>query len=524
MEPKNVNWTALEIHYNILICKELRGELTEEDRAYLNDMAGKRGQSVRDYLWNMLDMAKSALKKTDCEAGCDKDPKADTSPKEPVGQESISVEPVGQDTSQVLSDPSESEKETWRDDEKSTIQPIIEYLGFSQHCKSQYAEQDDCAVKKVNNQGNSAVYNLVHRAMSGKLTIGEINKFETVAGGDGQQLSPDERQAYEEYAENRGQTLQECLQLLSEINCFVRVTGQPEFDPDEKHAGMIDHYGRIPLFLPEVFANKDVMRTSEGRIVLAGIISLQTDEMKAQTKGRGKWPRETAVSVAKVWIKKYASILRNGEDVYADDRAIIWSTVSSALKRAHEEASGLLKHELCASYVEKAQVDAICGWLRATKEWFPPQLPWDAPKNVHEGLELLLDRFGLSGRPPAAVPAEISATAPNPPVPLTGNEEQGCAPVSPEQPASQKTPDAVGKLVILEWHKCLKYDGELFTIHGDERWNDIRTLMEAKGEFVKLEKGFPQRFAKNDAQRFKKLATEPEGPGRNGTGRYRIKP
>ena len=524
MEPKNVNWTALEIHYNILICKELRGELTEEDRAYLNDMAGKRGQSVRDYLWSMLDMAKSALKKTDCEAGRDKDLKADINPIEPVGQDSKTVEPVGQDTNRVISDPPESEEETRRDDEKCTIQPVIEYLGFSQHCNSQYAEQEDCAVKKVNNQSNSAVYNLVHRAMSGKLTIGEIKKFEIAADGAGQQLSQDEKQAYEEYAENRGQTLQECLQLLLEINCFVRVTGQPEFDPEDKHAGMIDHCGRIPLFLPEAFANKDVMRTSEGRIVLAGIISLQTDEMIAQTKGRGKWPMEAAVSVAKVWIKKYASMLRNGEDVYADDRAIIWSTVSSALERAHEAASGLLKHALCASYVEKAQVETICGWLRDTKVSFPPQLPWDAPKNIREGVELLMDKFYLSGKPPAAVPAEISASAPNPPEPLTGNGEQGCAPVSPEQPASQKTPDAVGKLVILELNKCLKYDGEHFTIHGDERWNDIRALMDANGEYVELEEGFPQRFAQGDARRFRMVATEAEGAGRNGTGRYRITP
>jgi len=402
MEPKNVNWTALDIYYNNMIYKELRGELTEEDRAYLNDMAGKRGQSVRDYLWGMLDMAKSALKKTDCQAGRDKDPKADINPKEPVGQESNTVEPVGQDTNRVISDPPESEEETRRDEEKCTIQPIVEYLGFNQRCNSQYAKKEDCAVKTVNNQRNSAVCNVVHRAMSGKLTIGEIKKFELAADGASQQLSHEERQAYEEYAENRGQTLQECLQLLSEINCFVRVTGQQEFDPEEKHVGMIDHYGRIPLFLPEALANRDVMRASEGRMVLIGIISLQTDEMKAQTKGRGKWPRETAVSVAKGWVRKYVSMLRNVEHVFADDRADVGCAVSSALKRAHEAASGLIKNALCASYVEKAQVEATCGWLRDTIENFPPQLPWDAPKNIREGLELLMDKFERSEKPPVA--------------------------------------------------------------------------------------------------------------------------
>ena len=432
-------------------------------------------------------------------------------------------EPAGQDLDRVITDLVQSEESIRRDGEATcSVQPIFDYLGFLQHCKSQYAEQADCAVRKINNERNNTVYNLVNRAMSGKLTIGEIKKFKLAADGDGQQLSRDERLAFKEYAENRGQTLQECLQLLSEINCFVRVTGQPEFDPDDNHAGMIDHCARIPLFLPEALANKDVLRTSEGRMVLIGIIALQTDEMKAHAKGRGKWPSETAVSVAKVWIKKYASMLHNGEDVYADDRAIVGSAVSNALKWAHVEASGLLKNALCVSHVEKAQVDAVCGWLRDTKTNFPPQLPWDAPKNVHEGLELLMDKFNLSGHSPAAVPAEISTSAPNPSEPFTGNEER--TPESPEQPAAQKTPEAVGKLVILELNKCLKYDGEKFTIRGEERWSDIRALMAAKGEFVKLEKGFPQRFAKNDAQRFRKLATEPEGPGRNGTGRYRIKP
>lgn len=434
-------------------------------------------------------------------------------------------EPAGQDLNRMITDLVQSEESIRRDGEATcSVQPIIEHLEFRQHCESHYAEQKDCAVNRINSPRNDAVDSLIRRAASGKLTIEEIKKLKLAAERDGLHLSHEGRAAFEQYAASHGHTLQECLQFLLEINGFIRVTGEAEFDPDDNHAGMIDLCARIPMFIPEALTNRDATLTFEKKMVLVNIIVLQANEMKAQAKGLGKWPKETAFSVAKAWITRYSLLLQESERVFAKERADVRSRLASTLNWAHEEASGLLKHELCASYVEKAQVDAICGWLRATKEWFPPQLPWDAPKNVHEGLELLLDRFGLSGRPPAAVPAEISATAPNPPEPLTGKEEPGCAPESPEQTAARKTPDAVGKLVILEWNKCLKYDGELFTIHGDERWNDIRTLMEAKGEFVKLEKGFPQRFAKNDAQRFKKLATEPEGPGRNGTGRYRIKP
>ena len=77
---------------------------------------------------------------------------------------------------------------------------------------------------------------------------------------------------------------------------------------------------------------------------------------------------------------------------------------------------------------------------------------------------------------------------------------------------------------MLEWYKCLKYDGEFFKINGEERWDDIRALVDANGEYVKLEEGFPQRFAQGDARRFRMVATEAEGVGRNGTKRYKIKP
>jgi len=438
--------------------------------------------------------------------------------------DSNTKKPEGQDLNRMITDLVQSEESIRRDGEATcSVQPIIEHLEFRRHCESHYAEQKDCAVNRINSPRNDAVDSLIRRAESGKLTIEEIKKLKIAVEQDGLHLSPEGRAAFEQYAASHGHTLQECLQFLLEINGFIRVTGEAEFDPDDNHAGMIDLCARIPMFIPEALANRDATLTFEKKMVLVNIIVLQANEMKAQAKGLGKWPKETAFSVAKAWITRYSLLLQESEQVFAKERADIRSRLASTLNWAHEEASGLLKHVLCASYVEKAQVDAICGWLRATKEWFPPQLPWDAPKNVHEGLEFLADRFGMAGQPPAAAPAEISTTTANPPEQLTGNEEQRCAPESAEEPAAQKTRVAVGKLVILELNKCLKYDGEHFTIHGDERWNDIRALMDANGEYVELEEGFPQRFAHGDAKRFRMVATEAEGPGRKGTGRYKIK-
>lgn len=443
----------------------------------------------------------------------------DADPKKPVDQE---MDGGGTDSAQGENIPEQVSEEP------CTIQPIVEYLQFFRHCEAQYAEQKDCAVPKGNDQMNREVFDLISRAKSGELTIGEIEKLKIAAEGNGLQLSHDERREYQHYADSRGQTLQECLQILSEINCFVRVIRVEEFITEERHAGMIDHYARIPLFVPTALANGDIMRSDTGQAYIVQIIELQAQELTAHAKACGNWPKETAGSVAKALLTRYSSMLRDCEHFFATNskphvRPQTPSYFTNALKRANEAACSLLKNTICVSYVEKAHFDAICTWLRETKADFPPQLPWDAPKNIHEGLELLMDRLGLPGQPPAAVTeAQTPAVSLHEPNANTG--EPGHTPESPAQYPFPQPVASVGKLAIIEWNRTLKYSGEPFEISGEERWKDIRALVDANGEYVKLEKGFPQRFAHDDALRFKRLATEAEGKGKKGTGCYRIKP
>lgn len=420
MDPKKAVWKESERHYRDLFWREERGELTGEESARLNDITKRLGMSKLDFLWGMWHIAYNTLQHRDREADMGKDPNADTGPKEPVDQDSNPDGPAGQDMSPEISD--QPVLENMNEDAALLAQwelimrSDVEIMGLLQDRDAHYAKHEDCALKETCYRKNPAVDNLVNRAWTGKLTFGEIKKLQNAAAGDGQQLSPDERQAFEKHAEDRGQTLEEFLQILLEINRFVGKTGEDDFNYEDNHEGMIDHCARTPLFLPAAFANIDVMRTLNRRKMLAAIIVLQADEMKEQAKGRGTWSLKTTVSVAKALIINYSSLLKNGAAVGADEPPHGGPTVYglaylSMFKDAHEAASGLLKNALCASYVEKAKVDAICGWLRDTKVSFPPQLPWDAPKNIHEGLALLMDKFDLSGKPPAAAPDTSKKTS-----------------------------------------------------------------------------------------------------------------
>lgn len=359
-------------------------------------------------------------------------------------------------------------------------------------------------------------------ARSGELNRKEIEMLSHAEANGGEGVPTLGKKVLVGCAASRGQTLPQYLGSLLAINDFVRKTGEDDFDSDLMTAEDADRYARLPNFVADALG-AGVSLCKGGKLALLAIIAKQESEMREQSNSRGKWSRQTALDVAKVWITNFYATVAHGEIVFSDKEKGTWPLVTSCLLHTHEAAGILIQNALVRSPEQRGQVARACAWLREKRENPLSHPPCDAAAGVHEGLELLKDALNLQGCPPP-VPAEASAPAAIPPEPRTKVEVQATASESPESRAAQQPPAIVGKLVILELNKCLKYDGELFTIHGDERWNDIRTLMEAKGEFVKLEKGFPQRFAKNDAQRFKKLATEPEGPGRNGTGRYRIKP
>ncbi len=533
IDPKMAYWKALERKNRDLFWRELRGEQTEEESARLNEITKRLGTTKAHFLWCMWHIAYNTVRHKDREAGLRKDPHADTGPKEPVGQESDPDGPAGQDMSPEINDLPELENMN----EDAALQtlferivlPDIEIMWLLQDRDAHYYRLADCAKKKKDYRRCPAVDNLVCLAQNGKLNVGKIHKLTRAVAGDGKQFSPDETRAFLQYAEDRGQTLEEFLQILVEINRFVGKTGEDDFNCEDNHAGMIDRCARIPLFLPAAFANIDVMRTPDRRYMLEEIIALQADELKAQAKGRGTWPLIPAVLVAKALIINYSSLLQNGDAVGADGPPNGGPTGYGAgflcrFKEAHEAASVLLKKELCESHVEKAQFEAFCRWLREEKVRFPPELPWDAPKDLREGRELLLEKFDRLEKPPAAAPAVAAAPTVNPPEPRANTEMQAPASEPPAPSAALPPPCIVGKLVILEWNKCLKYGGEVFTINGDERWDDIRALIDANGEYVEMEKGFPQRFAQGDAKRFKKVAIEAQGPRRKGTGRYKIKP
>ena len=222
MDPKKAVWKESERHYRDLFWREERGELTGEESARLNDITKRLGMSKLDFLWGMWHIAYNTLQHRDREADMGKDPNADTGPKEPVDQDSNPDGPAGQDMSPEISD--QPVLENMNEDAALLAQwelimrSDVEIMGLLQDRDAHYAKHEDCALKETCYRKNPAVDNLVNRAWTGKLTFGEIKKLQNAAAGDGQQLSPDERQAFEKHAEDRGQTLEEFLQILLEIN------------------------------------------------------------------------------------------------------------------------------------------------------------------------------------------------------------------------------------------------------------------------------------------------------------------
>lgn len=448
-DPKTPDFKTLGVEITDAIQREQEGKLTPAERRNLTRMAKDRGQSLPEFLNVMQRLALESAKPK---------PWLKEAPEVSVSNNRIKTE---QKTS--------SDEKYFRD--------------------------------------------LVGWANGGDLKKKEIEKLSHAAANGGEGIPAAGRKVLSGHAASRGQTLPQYLRCMLAINDFVRKTGEDDFDHEVMTADELDHYARLPNFVPDVLG-AGVVLCKEGKLALLSIIASQESEMRAQANSRGNWPREAALDVAKVWITHFVTTIVHGEFVFSEKEKGTWPLATSCLLHTHKAAATLIQNALLKSPVQKGQVARACAWLREKRENPLAYPPWDAAVGVHEGLELLKDALGLHG-PSPVMSAEVSAPASNQPKSRSSEEA-----LLGGQPAPLA---AVGKMAVIEWNKCLRYDGEVFNIQGVERWRDIRTLLDARGEYVKLEKGFPQRFAQGGARRFRMIATEAEGAGRKGTGRYKIK-
>lgn len=77
---------------------------------------------------------------------------------------------------------------------------------------------------------------------------------------------------------------------------------------------------------------------------------------------------------------------------------------------------------------------------------------------------------------------------------------------------------------IIQDGAALEYGGKTYVFGGNKRWQIVRQLIAAAGEYVECGKGLKGYFAKHkEAKAFFDSAVEAEGLGRKGTGRYRLK-
>ncbi len=420
---------------------------------------------------------------------------------------------------------SKAEVKKWSGMAKKQGQSLPDYLNCMQNLMSLYAQPSPnfanmpriqtTSERKKSEQAAGKIEEsfrkLVGWAKSGELKSIENEKLKHAETNDGEGIPPIGRQVLEGYAASRGQTLPQYLRGLLEINGFIRKTAESEFDHELMTDEDLDYFARFPRFVLDVLGAGTVL-SREGKLALMIIASQQEKEMRAQASGRGAWPIEAALEVAKVLIANWSAIIRTGESVFAEKEKL--PPITSLFTRTHEEAGTLIQNTLIKSPEQRGLVARAFAWLRENKETPLSYPPWDASDRIHEGLEILKDALGLNG-PSPVMSVKSSAPAASQPK-LISSEEA----LLRGQPAPLA---AVGKLAVIEWDKCLRYDGEVFNIQGVERWRDIRALLDARGEYVKLEKGFPQRFAQGGARCFRMIATEAEGPGRKGTGRYKIK-
>ncbi len=251
---------------------------------------------------------------------------------------------------------------------------------------------------------------LAGRARCGKLAEKEIAKLSHAAANDGAGIPATGRKVLGEHAAARGETLIQHVRCLLEINGFVKKTGEGDFDSETMDVEPVAHLARFPRFALDALEAGAAL-TKEGKLVLLTIIGSQEREMAAQAAGRGVWPVETALEIAKFWVTHFDAAVRSGDAAFADKTKACRLPVEHCLCRTHEAACDLIKRKQFKSWKQKAHVDHACAWLREKRQGVFAHPPWDAPAGVHEGLELLRSVFGLSETQSADAPSEPAAPA-----------------------------------------------------------------------------------------------------------------
>lgn len=266
--------------------------------------------------------------------------------------------------------------------------------------------------KKEQKERDAETYfrDLAARVWCGKLDKKEISKLSHAAANDGAGIPATGRQVLGEYAAARGETIIQYVRCLLEINGFVKKTGDDAFDSETMTVEPVAHLARFPRFALDALEAGSAL-TEEGKQALLTIVGSQERELTAQAAGRGLWPVETALEIAKIWITHFHAAVLAGESVFADKTKACRLPVTHCLCRTHEAASDLIKRRQFKSWKQKAYVDLACAWLREKRQGVLAHPPWDAPAGVHEGLELLRGAFGLSEKQSADAPDGPKAPA-----------------------------------------------------------------------------------------------------------------
>lgn len=251
---------------------------------------------------------------------------------------------------------------------------------------------------------------LVGRARRGKLDDKELVKLSQALANGGEGIPPTGMKVFGEYAASRGEALVQYVRCLLEINGFVKKTGEESFDSETMPVEPVAHLVRFPRFVLDALEAGTAL-TKEGKIALLTIIGSQERELTAQAAGRGVWPVETALEIAKIWITNFNAAVLAGEAVFAGTMKACRLPVEHCLCRTHEAAGDLIKRRQFKSWKQRAHVDLACAWLREKGQGVLAHPPWDAPAGVHEGLELLRIAFALPEKPPAEAKAGPKAPA-----------------------------------------------------------------------------------------------------------------
>lgn len=90
---------------------------------------------------------------------------------------------------------------------------------------------------------------------------------------------------------------------------------------------------------------------------------------------------------------------------------------------------------------------------------------------------------------------------------------------SPVEPDNEET-----IVRVIRDGEAIAIGNKTYEFTGSKRWEYVRQIVAGRGGYVQFDKNLKSYFAKNkEAKAFFDLAIAPEGTGRNGTGRYRLK-